>query len=98
MPNELFLLIFNPCRFEMARPNSIFQKIKQGLFTFTPAHFEPRAPGLGPVFGPGRIAVLRRKLWLEGIDPATVGLPSAAESEPTRILKKPGPNRMTIAK
>lgn len=66
--------------------NSIFKRILAGTFRFDPAvHLQPRSPGLGAVFPPGRIAALRRKLLLAGIEPESAGLPPASDAPFQRI-------------
>jgi len=82
------------------QPNKIFQQILAGTFKFNPAvHLQPRAPGLGPIFAPGRIAVLRRKLMLAGVDPVSVGIPLAETiTQQIKPFKKPKSTALKQAK
>lgn len=67
-------------------PNSVVERMKAGLFRLNAAHFLPRAAGLEPVFGQGRVAVLRRKLLGAGLDPLALGLPAVQVDQLPLVL------------
>jgi hypothetical protein len=77
----------------------IFNKIRAGLFHFNPAvHLQSRAPGLGPIFTPGRIAVLRKRMLLAGVHPDAAGLPVVEPISVKTVSKKPQKHKFSVDK
>lgn len=80
------------------RPNSVFQRILQGTFQLKPHNFESTVPGLPPFFTAGRLAVLRKKVLLAGLDPETYGIPPAPPRQSKAVLFDRKEKEKTLAK